>query len=80
MTGEIPRLFFIAAGHPVPQLAAEPLADGVVWPDGTISVHWASGTCSTWAGFDDPNAATVHSGEVTVVWRRQDTYADPEVV
>lgn len=73
MPAEIPRLFYLRS-----EPAGEQLADGVQWPDGTVTVNWTGSTdTAQWTSFADPAAAIVHTERVTVVWRLQDTYATP---
>lgn len=76
MAEEIPRLFQLrtTVGDHIGDVSAH----GVQWPDGTISIRWPDLAESYhWRSFEDPAAAIVHTAQVTVVWLRQDTYADP---
>ncbi|WP_367128310.1 hypothetical protein [Saccharothrix sp. HUAS TT1] len=72
---EIPRLFVLHADG----LDGEKVADGVQWPDGTISVRRLNPAATeSWTDWEDPAAAEVHDGTTAVVWRRQDTYTDQQ--
>lgn len=67
---EIPRLFYLRRDN-------DTVANGVQWTDGMVSVHWLDpAETVNWTSFDDPAAAIVHTDTVTVIWQRQDTYAD----
>lgn len=52
------------------------VADGVVWPDGTVSVRWRGDRKSTvhWDRLDDALAVHGHGGATRIVW------ADPAPV
>jgi hypothetical protein len=75
MAGEIPRLFQVRTGAGV----GDVLGDGVLWPDGTVSVRWSTGAGPTqgWPTLASAGV-TLELGGHTVVWLRQDTYADPQ--
>lgn len=74
MPDGIPGLFYLRT-EPGGNLTA----DGVQWPDGSVTVRWLTGATDQWASFDDPAAAIVHTSDATVVWRRSDIYAQPPV-
>lgn len=70
-----PALFYLLRGS---LAQGEYVADGVQWPDGTISVRRVNpAKIETWTGWDDPGAAEVHDGTTVVVWYRRDTYVTP---
>ncbi len=80
MAGEdIPRLFTLRAGEQLGQVAA----DGVQWLDGTITVHWTDDRLPRveyWDSFEaDVAVVALQVEQLTVVWRRQDTYTDQAV-
>lgn len=46
------------------------VADGVLWPDGTVSIRWAGDRPSVvfWGSLQDAEAVHGHGGNTTVVW------------
>ena len=57
------------------------VADGVVWPDGTVTVRWRGGRKSTvnWDHLADAEAVHGHGGATQIVWeddRPQEATAD----
>jgi hypothetical protein len=46
------------------------VADGVVWPDGTVTVRWRGERKSTvnWDRLDDAEAVHGHGGATRIVW------------
>lgn len=46
------------------------VADGVVWPDGTVALRWRGPRASTavWASIADVEAVHGHDGSTRVVW------------
>ncbi|WP_367138915.1 MULTISPECIES: hypothetical protein [Streptomyces] len=46
------------------------VADGVLWPDGTVTVRWRGPRPSTvqWNGLDDAEAVHGHSGATRIIW------------
>lgn len=46
------------------------VADGVTWPDGTVSIRWRGPRPSTvsWGNLDDPEAIHGHGGATRFVW------------
>lgn len=46
------------------------VADGVMWPDGTVSVRWRGARPSVvfWEHLDDAEAVHGHGGDTRVVW------------
>lgn len=73
---DIPRLFTLRAGEQLGQLAA----NGVQWPDGAVTVYWTDDRqphIEYWASFEaDVAAVALDVEQLTVVWRRQGTYAE----
>lgn len=46
------------------------VADGVVWPDGSVAIRWRGQHASTvvWASLDDAMAVHGHGGHTRCVW------------
>lgn len=46
------------------------VADGVLWPDGTVTVRWRGSRPSTvhWNGLDDAEAVHGHGGATRIIW------------
>lgn len=46
------------------------VADGVVWPDGTVTVRWRGERCSTvnWDRLEDAEAIHGYGGATRIVW------------
>lgn len=46
------------------------IADGVLWPDGTVVIRWRGNRPSTvaWMSLDDALAVHGHGGATTVIW------------
>lgn len=53
------------------------VADGIQWPDGTVSIRWAGDRPSVvfWGSLDDAEWVHGHGGNTTVVWLDGDTPA-----
>lgn len=50
------------------------VADGVLWPDGTVTLRWRGDRPSTvhWSSFDDAQAVHGHGGATRFVWLDHD--------
>jgi hypothetical protein len=46
------------------------VADGVLWPDGTVSIRWRGPRPSTvhWGSLDDAEHVHGHGGATRIVW------------
>ena len=46
------------------------VADGVMWPDGTVTIRWRGLRPSTvnWGDMDDVEAIHGHAGATEIVW------------
>lgn len=46
------------------------VADGIQWPDGTVSIHWRGDRPSTviWPRIEDAEAVHGHNGATRIVW------------
>jgi hypothetical protein len=49
------------------------VADGVLWPDGTVTIRWRGERRSTivWSSIDDVKAIHGHGGATTITWLTQ---------
>lgn len=67
-----PRRFFLQRDTDVTGVSGEGrVADGVLWPDGTVSVRWRGEHPSTvsWdRGLDSVNHVHAHGGATQVIW------------
>ncbi|MFI2078702.1 hypothetical protein, partial [Streptomyces triculaminicus] len=71
------RPFVLQRDHDVTGVSGTGIvADGVLWPDGTVSVRWRGSRPSTvhWDRLDDAIAVHGHGGATRIVW--QDTPSD----
>ncbi|TMR97573.1 hypothetical protein EJK15_17525 [Nonomuraea basaltis] len=66
-----PRLFFLQRDHDVSGISGTGrVADGVLWPDGSVSVRWRGARPSLvhWSCLDDVEAIHGHGGATQIVW------------
>jgi hypothetical protein len=66
-----PRTFALVRDHDVTGVSGTgSVADGVQWPDGTVSVRWVGPHPSTvfWNSLDDALAVHGHGGHTRIVW------------
>jgi hypothetical protein len=67
----LPRRFLLQRHHDVSGVSGTGhVADGVVWPDGTVSVRWRGSHPSIvhWQDFAAVEAIHGHNGATHVVW------------
>lgn len=66
-----PRLFRLLRAVDVTGVSGTGhVADGVQWPDGTVTIRWRGGRPSTvqWASIDDAVAIHGHGGNTLLEW------------
>ncbi|CAM5680991.1 MULTISPECIES: hypothetical protein [Streptomyces] len=71
MSDPLPRLFTLQRERDVTGISGTgTIADGVVWPDGSVSVRWRGDRPSTvfWGSLDDAEAVHGHGGATRIVW------------
>lgn len=74
-----PRLFVLRRSEdPTGVSGTGDVADGVVWPDGTVSIRWRGPRPSTvnWGSLVDAEAVHGHGGATRIVYR-DDTQSEP---
>ncbi|MFJ3826210.1 hypothetical protein [Streptomyces nodosus] len=67
----LPRLFHLQRDHDVSGVSGTGrVADGVLWPDGTVALRWIGQRPSTvhWDRLDDAAAIHGHGGATHIVW------------
>jgi len=70
------RRFELVRDHDVTGVSGTGVvADGVLWPDGTVTVRWRGEHPSTvcWASLDDALAVHGHGGLTTIGWLDEET-------
>ncbi|KUN34928.1 hypothetical protein AQJ30_27445 [Streptomyces longwoodensis] len=66
-----PRTFHLQRDHDVSGVSGTGrVADGVLWPDGTVSIRWRGNRPSTvhWDRLGDAEAIHGHQGATRIVW------------
>lgn len=66
-----PRIFSLVRDHDVTGVSGTgSVADGVLWPDGTVSLRWAGPRPSTvfWDSLEDAEYVHGHGGHTRIVW------------
>lgn len=66
-----PRLFTLQRDHDhTGATGTGTVADGVVWPDGTVTIRWRGERASTvnWSTLADAEAVHGHGGSTRIVW------------
>lgn len=66
-----PRTFGLIRDHDVTGISGTGrVADGVLWPDGTVSVRWRGDRPSVvhWGGLDDVEHVHGHGGHTRIAW------------
>ncbi|MFD6324224.1 hypothetical protein ACFWOL_15440 [Streptomyces sp. NPDC058442] len=74
-----PRLFHLQRDHDISGVSGTGrVADGVQWPDGTVTLRWIGDRPSTvhWDRLDDAVAIHGHSGATRIVWADEQPPAD----
>ncbi len=72
--GDRPRLFHLQRDHDVSGVSGTGrVANGVLWPDGTVSLRWIGERPSTvsWDRLADAEAVHGHGGATRIVWADQ---------
>lgn len=73
---EQPRLFHLQRDHDVSGVSGTGrVANGVLWPDGTVSLRWIGARPSTvhWDRLDDAEHVHGHGGATRIVWADEQT-------
>jgi hypothetical protein len=76
----LPRRFMLQRNTDVSGVSGTGhVADGVVWPDGTVAVRWRTPHASTaiWASFEAVEIVHGHNGATRVVWIDGDGQPEP---
>jgi hypothetical protein len=71
MTTTQPRLFHLQRDHDVTGVSGTGrVADGVLWPDGTVSLRWIGPRPSVvfWDRLEDAEHVHGHNGATRIVW------------
>ncbi|GAA2192792.1 hypothetical protein [Streptomyces bangladeshensis] len=71
MTDEQPRRFHLQRTTDITGVSGTGrVADGVLWPDGTVSIRWRGERPSTvhWGSLADAEAVHGHGGHTRIVW------------
>jgi hypothetical protein len=71
MTPELPRRFHLQRDTDVSGVSGTGrVADGVLWPDGTVSLRWIGARPSVvfWDRLEDAEAVHGHGGATRIVW------------
>ncbi|MEV0445864.1 hypothetical protein AB0I84_12825 [Streptomyces spectabilis] len=71
MEGTLPRLFTLERDHDVTGVSGTgTVADGAVWPDGSVSIRWRGDRPSIvfWERLEDAVAVHGHGGATRFVW------------
>jgi hypothetical protein len=66
-----PRLFRLQRDTDISGISGTGrVADGVLWPDGTVTIRWRGARPSTvgWNGIEDVEAINGHGGATRIVW------------
>lgn len=74
--GKTPRRFYLNRTEDISGVSGTGhIADGVLWPDGSVSIRWLGDRPSTvwWSSFADVEHVHGHGGRTTIVW------IDPEL-
>jgi hypothetical protein len=69
-----PRLFTLERDHDVTGVSGTGIvADGVVWPDGTVSIRWRGERPSVvfWNSLEDAEAVHGHGGSTRFEWAEE---------
>ncbi|MFF9215586.1 hypothetical protein [Streptomyces viridosporus] len=75
----LPRLFYLQRDHDVTGVSGTGrVANGVLWPDGTVTLRWVGDRPSTvhWDRLDDAEAIHGHGGATRIVWADEQPPAD----
>ncbi|MFI1472069.1 hypothetical protein [Streptomyces wuyuanensis] len=75
------RRFFLLRHHDITGVSGTGVvADGVEWPDGTVTIRWRGERPSTvdWGSIDDALHIHGHSGSTEIVWVDPEQPAVPE--
>jgi hypothetical protein len=78
-----PRLFHLQRDHDVSGVSGTGrVANGVLWPDGTVSLRWIGERPSTvhWDRLDDAEHVHGHGGATRIVWADEQPPADRAAV
>lgn len=66
-----PRVFTLQRDHDITGISGTgPVAHGVQWPDGTVTIRWTGPRPSTvnWNSIDDVIAINGHGGTTRIIW------------
>ena len=74
MQQSTPRLFTLERDRDVTGVSGTgTVADGVVWPDGTVSLRWRGPRPSVvfWGSLEDAEVIHGHGGSTRIVWTEE---------
>ncbi|MFI1287434.1 hypothetical protein ACH4VM_02800 [Streptomyces sp. NPDC020792] len=83
MPADQPRVFHLQRDHDVSGVSGTGrVADGVQWPDGTVTLRWIGDRPSTvhWDRLDDALAIHGHGGATRIVWADEQPPTDQAAV